>query len=294
MHAFFDRYTATLTAAMLGGRKWFRESVESPSFSALVERTTLTLPEFDQEGFYELEAVTQGATLDPAFHVAQWLGPQHPTLIYHHGNNERPFSYGLASKNTFKSVVLSRRQEFAANLISLRAPFHAQSMGDYLDKLGQMENFTSMLAVSVKLVDELVKCLRDRGSGPVAVSGISLGGWVTNLHRSLCCTADRYIPILAGAALAELFITSSYRKLAADLVDQESDRVRSVLNFEQEFEQVGDANVFPLLARYDQFVVYDRQRQCYGAGPVAVMDKGHVTGTLAAGEIRSHILEHLD
>ena len=294
MHAFLDRYTVAVTALILGRRKWFRESLESQGFADLIDCVQLTVPEIKGEGFHELEAAMPQGTLDPAFHVAQWLGHEHPTIIYHHGNNERPFNYGMGSKNTFRAVFLSRRHEFRANLISLRAPFHAGSMKQYLDKLRRMSNFTAMLAVSVKLTEALVNHLKDNGSSPVVVSGISLGGWVVNLHRSFCGTADRYLPLLAGAALDELFTTSCYRKLAGSLVTENPQKVKGVLNFEEEFSRVREANVFPLLALYDQFIEYDRQRQCYGEGTVAVMDRGHVTGTLASGTIRTHILDHMD
>ena len=65
-----------------------------------------------------------------------------------------------------------------------------------------------LLSVSVKLIEALVQYLKSEGNGKIMVLGISLGGWVTNLHRSFYNSADIYVPIFAGAALGEVFVTS--------------------------------------------------------------------------------------
>ena len=57
--------------------------------------------EINAEGTFEVRAVTPAGILDPAFKVEKWLGTGHPTIIYHHGNNERPFDYGKAAKTPF-------------------------------------------------------------------------------------------------------------------------------------------------------------------------------------------------
>jgi len=62
----------------------------------------------------------------------------------------------------------------------------------------------------VVLTDTLVNRLLERGSAPVTVSGISLGGWATNLHAACYGSAHRYLSLLAGAALDDLFLESSY------------------------------------------------------------------------------------
>lgn len=294
MHAFLDKYSVAMTAMMLKNSQWFRESVDSPGFRDHLDNITMTLPEINMEGFYEVEGESLMGKVDPAFHVAKWIGSEYPTIIYHHGNNESPFDYGLASKNTFKTIVLANKDLFKANLITIRAPFHNSSMKYYLEKIGKLSNFTAMLSVSVKLIEMLVQYLKCDGCSKVIVTGISLGGWVTNLHRSYYNSANVYIPIFAGAALEELFLTSYYKKLAGDLVKQKPDIVRKTLNFEQEFKKVKDENVFPLLARFDQIIEFNRQKQCYSEKSISVIDKGHITGALASKELRNHILGHLN
>lgn len=292
MHAFVDKYTVSVASTLLKNSKWFSQSVESAGFDDYLNSIELSIPEISGEGFYEIAAKTQSGTLDPAFHVAQWLGPEYPTVIYHHGNNETPFNYGIASKNTFKKIFLAEKSMYKANLISLRAPFHNQGLKFYLKKIGHLSNFVALLTASVRLEEALVQYLKDRRSRRVMITGMSLGGWVTNLHRSFYNTADVYVPIFAGAALDELFTTSCYRKLASRKVIENPDAVR-VLNFEEKFQEIDTPNVHPLLARFDQIIVFDRQKVVYGAAPVSILNKGHVTGALAANDIRGHILAHL-
>ncbi len=294
MHEFLDKYSVAMTALLFKKSQWFRESVESPGFEDHLNHIEMPSLDIKAEGFYEIEAETLAGKLDPAFHVVKWLGPEYPTLIYHHGNNERPFNYGFASKNTFKSTILVEKDLFNANLISVRAPFHNDGMKAYLEKMGDLSNFTAMLSASVKLMEMLVRHLKSNGCGKVAVAGISLGGWVVNLHRSYYNSADVYLPIFAGAALDELFLTSYYKKLASELVKENPDLIRNTLNFEEEFKQIKDDNVFPLLARFDQIIEFDRQKRCYNEKVISVIDKGHITGALASEKLRGHILKHLN
>lgn len=293
MHSFLDKYTVAMTSLLLGNSKWFRESLDSALFDEQLKSIKLSLPEIDGEGFYELEAETAAGVLDPAFHVAKWLGPEQPTIIYHHGNNERPFNYGVASKNTFKPIFLSKKEMFQANLISLRAPFHNNNIKYYLNKMGRLANFSAMLSVSVKLTEALVDYLHKKYGSHVMVCGVSLGGWVTNLHRAFYNSADSYVPVFAGAALDQLFLTSYYRRLTSKLALDNPDAVRKVLNFEAEFvKQKGD-NVYPLLALHDQYIEYEWQKHCYKDTEVRVINKGHITGTLASELIRDHVQFHL-
>lgn len=239
----------------------------------------------------ELAAETLVGRLDPAFWVYRWRGPQYPTLIVHHGNNERPFDLGRFAANTFRPVLMEG-EPFLANLIILRAPFH-RSTQEYMVKIGELSNFVAMLAVSVALIEELVWACKQQSDQPVLVTGISLGGWVTNLHRAYYNSADRYLPLLAGAALAEVFLTSGYQKLTGQPGRENPDILRHILNFEDEYVRVADNNVDPLLARHDQFIQFDRQKHCYGDRPIRVLGKGHIATALASGDLRQHLLDPL-
>ena len=288
-HIFIDRFTQSLASLFVGKTRFFSESIDSPPISELFSAVVLDETPVTQ-GQHEIKADTPEGLIDPAYLVYQLKGKEYPTIIYHHGNNERPFDFGKHSKNSFKTIFHDAESPIEANIIAIRAPFHNSSLKDYQQKIARMSNFTTLLATSVKVVDALVKALKSAGyHKPVSVSGISLGGWVTNLHRTYFNSADRYIPLLAGAALGDLFINSVYRKMADQKVQENPEKVREILNFEDDFLKVSDDNVFPLLGLYDQYIRYKRQKQCYGSTNISILRKGHVTALLAAGDLRKNI-----
>jgi hypothetical protein len=296
LHQFLDHYTVFLGGLLTGRRKFFSQSVDSPDFAALLDTTSVELPPIAEEGIYEVSAESPVGPLDPAFYVAQWLGPEHPTLIYHHGNNERPFDFGAFSKNTFKNIILDHRQTFKANLIALRAPFH-RSLRTYMERMTELRNFAAMLAVSVKLTEELVQWSRAQDEGtnsvPVLLTGPSLGGWITNLHRAYYNSADFYAPMMAGAALDQVFLTSTYRRLTGPAAREDPEAVRQVLNFEESFAAVSSRNVAALLMRHDAIIEYERQRQCYDPACLTVHERGHTTGVLDYTALRAFLLAQL-
>lgn len=292
LHTLVDHYTVTVGALLAGRRKFFDRSLESPHLAALLETTALHLPDVTGEGIYEVTVDTAVGALDPAFAMAQWLGPEFPTLIYHHGSNERPFDLGPLSKNSFKRVIHDHRQTFSANLIALRAPFH-RSLRTYMERVTELRNFGVMLAASVHLAEELVQWSRAQGSPWVLLAGVSLGGWVTNLHRAYHNTADSYAPMMAGAALDEIFWNSAYRRLTGQAARENPACLARVLNFEDAFAAAPGDNIAALLMRHDAIIVYERQRQCYEPGCVTVRDKGHTTGALDWAALRAFLHSRL-
>ncbi len=293
IHAIVDNIAMSISAFALRNYKFFGESITSPSIAENLTNTTLQMPKIEGQGIYEVSADTLVGKFKPAFHITQWKGEDYPTIIYHHGYKERPFDFRWFSPNTYKNLFLSTKPPIHANLIALSAPFHRLSLREYLQKLGRLSNFVAMLSVSVTLIEHLVSYFKQWKSGRVLVSGISLGGWITNIHRAYYNTADVYVPLLAGAALGEIFISSIYHKMVGRLAQENPEVLRNVLNFEDEFRRVDDDNVYPLLARYDQIIHFDRQRVCYEGHAIKTLEKGHITASLAYDDLRTHILTHL-
>ncbi len=286
-HEFFDQMTASAAAWALKKTRFFQDSLESNSFSDLLGSIEITLPKINGEGIYEVDCTDGEEEYDPAFHFVSYKGNDYPTLIYHHGNNERPFHYGLASKNTFKSILMPSKGSLPANLISIRAPFH-QSLSVYTAKIKRLSAFMGMLSASVNLMEALCQNF-SKNQGKVILSGISLGGWAVNLHRAYYNSAYAYVPLLAGAALDDVFIGSAYQQLTSQRAKDHPEIIQEKLNFDLNFSQREEKNVFPLLGRYDQFVRYDRQSKSYEGIPVKVVDKGHVTTVMDTKELKKHI-----
>ncbi len=288
-HILMDRVPVAVASVIFKRSKLFRDSIESPPYEELIDSVSLEWPEINGEGCYEVAAHTMFGKLDPAFRIARWKGDSFPTIIYHHGNNERPFKCEGLRNNTFHEIFGPKNGEIDANLIVVRAPYHC-CYKYYRRQMARLTTFTNLLAVSVSMVEALRKYAADKGSR-VIVSGVSLGGWVTNLHRTFYNTADRYIPLLAGAAPSDVFTSSAYRTLTAGRVHENPTALKQITDFEEQFTRVKSDNVFPLLARYDQIIRYEKQKPTYKDHPITVIDKGHYTGVRSTENLRNHILK---
>jgi hypothetical protein len=292
-HELIDIATIRLSARLLGESTFFARSVDAPP---LVDVTTETTPPVDEvgdpstAGRCDVAVDTPLGAFEAAYLPWQWLGPEYPTVVYHHGSGERPFDVGRFSTNSFRRLFLGLEEELPANLVAVRAPFHDGSSREYARAMGGLENFVGMLAASAGLLEALTEQIADRADGPVVLSGISLGGWGVNLHRACFGSADRYVPLFAGAALGEMFVSSVYRYMTADAALRQPSRLRDVLDFEDAFRAVAADTCAPLLGRYDRIIEYDRQRPSYTGMSLAVLDRGHVTGSLAAAALRQHVL----
>ena len=292
-HILIDNLTANIGSLISGRKKFFAGSTDSQSFEELIRATELSVPEINSEGTFEVRATTPAGNLDPAFRIEKWLGDDYPSIIYHHGNNERPFDYRKTAKNSFMNIFVKAKDKFEANLIAVRAPFHNGSLKEYQKKLLHLTNFMAMISASVKLNESIISSLRMKSNAPIITCGISLGGWVTNLHRSYYNSSTAYVPLLAGAYLGELFLKSKYRKLASENALQYPDKLRQLLNFNDDFSRVTSRNVYPLLAIYDRFIEYDVQKNSYEGHFVETIEAGHVTGSLNSLALRDHILKVL-
>lgn len=291
-HNFADQLTAYIGSLIAGKKKFFSRCIDSEPFEELVNSVKVDIPEISGEGTFELEANTSDGPVDVAFRIEKWMGTEYPTLIYHHGNNERPFDYKKGAKNTFLNIFVKDREAFNINLIVVRAPYHDCSLKEYQENMTELKKFMNMIATSVKVNEALIRALPE--AQPLLTCGISLGGWVTNLHRSIYNTSDIYIPLLAGSFLGELFLRSSYKKLTGSNALLHPEQIRKLLNFDNAFSKVTSLNVYPLLAKYDRFIEYDIQQKSYEGIALRTIEAGHVTAAVNAGELRAHVLHILD
>lgn len=291
-HELIDVATIRLSGLLLGETKFFARSVNAPPLVDVVSGTTPPIEESDPSaaGRHDVVVDTPVGEFVTAYWPWQWLGPEYPTLIYHHGSGERPFDTGRFSTNSFRRLFLAPDEYPPINLVAVRAPFHERSTNEYAQAMGELENFVGMLAASTGLAEALTERIGDRTDGPVVLSGISLGGLVVNLHRTCFGSGDRYVPLFAGAALDEMFLSSVYQHMTAETARSQPSKLREVLDFGADFRAVDANDCTPLLGRYDRVFEYDRQRPTYDGMSLAVLDRGHVTGALATTALREHVL----
>lgn len=295
LHASIDDLTVGVASVMLGDRRFFADSLESPPLvdaAAGAEAGISGIERETGEGsdpgpIQTVDVETQMGEYRAWYRVEKWVGTDYPAVIFHHGSGEDPFASGPLGVSSVQRIF-DDSDEIPANVLVVRAPYHDRSARAYIGEMGALADFVGMLAASTAVVEGLVDDLHESGTPAVVISGISLGGWVTNLHRAVHGTAERYAPIFAGDRLAEVFASSAYRRVTAAEARDQPDRLRAVLDFEDAFEDA-EAQVKGLLARHDRIVEFDVQKEAYGPEELVTMNEGHVTGALAAGWHRIHI-----
>jgi hypothetical protein len=287
-HELIDVATITAGSLFLRGGGFFSRSLESDPIDDVVTDTVSTVGDLRPTTPRGVTATGPVGEFHAGYLVRRWVENDAPTLLYHHGSGEDPFDFGRFSSNSFQRL-LAADSGFDLNLIAIRAPFHGGSSSDYVEAMGELENFVGMLAASTALVEALTERLREAGCPAVLASGISLGGWVVNLHRAYYGSLDRYVPIFAGARLDDLFVSSVYRKLVANSARDRPERLADALDFGQDFVAVEADDCDPLLARYDRIIEFETQRPCYDGFGVDILEKGHITGSLATDALRAHI-----
>lgn len=292
-HELADVVSLRLAALEAGRTRFFESSVEGRPFEEHLSAVHLDALPGPSLGPHEVPSGSLVGRVDSAYFVYRWNGASHPTVVYHHGNREDPFDMTSHSKNTFKAVLADGEREIDANLIVVRAPFHRMPTRDYLQRMGQIQNFMAMMAASTELVEQIVQECHEGGCSQIVVAGMGLGGVVANLHRTYHNSANLYVPMLAGTTQGNTFTMSGYRLLMGKAGRRQPEIVQDLLNFTGEFLRVRDDNVFPLLARYDQYVPFEQQEECYADLPVRVMERGHITAALSPKLLRRHVVDVL-
>lgn len=288
-HEFADRASVSVAALLSRDTRFFGRSLDSDPIDHVVRETDASVGELRPGEVQQVAAAGPAGEFDASYLVYRWQGPDAPTLVYHHGSGERPYDFGRFSSNSFYRIF-GGIVSLDVNLIALRAPFHEGSQREYLEAMGELENFVGMLATSTKVLASLSDRLQKEGCPVVVAAGYSLGGWVVNLHRAYYGTVDRYVPMAAGAQPDQLFVSSIYRKLAAERARKNPAVLEEVLDFEADFVAVDSDDCDPLLARYDRIVEFETQRHCYEGMDLDVLEKGHITAALATEDLREHVL----
>lgn len=286
IHEGIDRIS-TGTGSLYGEKvRFFREGIESPPLIEIPAALEMNFSGFTEEGEY-LIPVSFGRLEGIArYSLIHRAGPHKPSLIFHHGSGET--NYTSRIRRILPETFLS-----GINLIALSIPWN-RNMKEYVYGIGSLERFAFLLASSVLLMEFLGRGLRDMGSGKIVASGISLGGWITNLHYSIYDSLDEYRPIFAGAALDHLFTDTVYRSMISREAGEHPEVLRQVLNFEDLFRLRDPRHVFPLLARFDQYIKLERQRGIYLEEQISILEKGHITGAMDRKALRKHLLHGLE
>ncbi len=246
-----------------------------------IHSVTLEIPEWKGEGLYEVTAQTKEGTMSPAFLVYHWYTNDAPTIIYNHGAFEYPFY------NTFQHVFeKDDLKDLKVNLIVVRTPFHQQK-GELNKGISSLSKFLATMAVSTQLNEEILKMVKSYGVKEVEIAGLSLGGVIANRHRVVYNSANYYVPIVAGTAHAKLFINNNAN--TQDEIERNM-AISKKLNFTEEWDHIHSDNVFPIVARYDDYCKLNEQGPSYGNTSIEIWDLGHITTALSYEAVRFVLL----
>lgn len=298
-HELLDEATVRLGSALLGSKKFFAQSLDAPPIDEAVREaaptstattqasTDLTFEQTDTPQTISIQTPT--GTYEAGYLVWQWKRPSLPTILFHHGSGEDPFDVGRFAMHSV-TRLFADPEDIPANIIAVRAPFHDEGSDTYAKAMGDLGDFVGMLAASTAVTETLREALIEQGGPAVVVSGISLGGWVTNLHHAVHDSAQLYAPLFAGDRLGEMFVSSAYHRMTGELAHDQPDTIRDLLDFEEVYADA-TAPTRPLLGRYDRIIELEVQQPAYADADLAVIDYGHVTGALQASTLREHVVE---
>jgi hypothetical protein len=261
----------------------FRHGIDAAPLSAHCTAVQLSLPALTATRHYTVTARTLVGDLTAGFQVRWGPQPDLPVLIYHHGIAEMP--YDKSFRGIFRGSL--PRQ---AHLVAVQAPFHRTWLG-LLPGLGSMQHFLAMCAVAMQLGEAVRQALLMRGARGSVVVGTSLGGFLALLHHLMLGTADGYVPLLAGPDIAHVMLSTQYRRLLAAQALAHPTMLQALLDLRPAFQASDSRRVLPLLAQYDQDMLYAHHAACYAASgvPVVTIARGHITGSLAFATLRAHV-----
>lgn len=284
---------AVLPGVLAGDRiRFFRDGTDGPTWQEHLAVPTPELAPLHLGAPVDLEVATLAGPMRVGVLLAHVGGAGAPVLVTHHGNGERAFALEGRAKNLLNRVLLTDATPPPATVVLLRAAYHDGPLKDYTRAAGDLAQWMAILAASVVGARAVLDHYGRDGGRETVLTGFSLGGWVTNLHRAFDGGADRYVPMLAGAHLASQLLDSSYQHMTARRARLDADRLRARLDFADVF-RAADAPVAPLLARYDRFARAEDQRDDYAGWPITWLDTGHVGAALAADQLRAHVLRQL-
>jgi hypothetical protein len=289
-HGLLDRIGASFGAFVYKNNRFFSEAIETKPLREVVPKTSIEVNNIEHNGWQQVNATSPIGQFTAKYLVYDWKGYNVPTIFFIHGSGEQPHKFDRFSSNSFRKIF-TKKFDVNANIILLMAPFHDGSQSDYIKALDSLNNYIGMLATTTGLLDALALRLKLDGlQGNTFAVGISLGGWVVNLHRTYFSeNIDTYIPMIAGTRLHDVFLTSSYSKLTASTALKNAENLKDILDFEKDFLDNNEKNCFPLLARFDKLVELDVQKQGYKDIVIKIIEKGHFTGMEASSEFRDHI-----
>ncbi len=206
-----------------------------------------------------------------------------PAVIFHHGagqiNYERLMKIGLGKE------IMS-----TYNVFSIKAQHH-DNIKDYLSNcMDSFLNWQLTFAGSVLAVEEIVKLSKSDKIDPIIMLGTSLGGIVASLHFLLFNTADLYFPFVAYPNVGEIFSGRAYKYALNDRKGWQKNKLfLDSFRFKNNFSEKNKAKVFPILAKKDWYIDFDKAKEFWDGYQTKVYDLGHKSIGIKLPDIHKYV-----
>ncbi len=282
-----DRAAVAAARVRRDRARYFRRRAEGPGWREHLDLDVAPAPPLTTDEPVQVTVETLLGPLTGAAWLAHDAGPDAPVIVTHHGSGERPFDLRRRAPNALNRALLAGTPP--ATVVAVRAPLHEGSRRRYDAVIGDLVAWMALLAASAGIVEAVVRRLAKDHAPPVLVTGFSLGGWVTSLHRAGWDSADCAAPLCAGAHLGRQMVDSAYARAVSTRALADPDALRATLDFADLF-MARSARLAPLLARHDQYARPADQVEAFGEAPVRYLETGHIGAALTGGPLlRAHL-----
>lgn len=259
----------------------FHGGLDSPALADHLQVLDVELPELPGSGRVPCEVTTLMGQVRMAVSVQSLAPPTEPVLIFHHDFGD---SADEALRRAFRHY-----DGPALTVIGVEAPFHG-THGEAMSGLVSLMAYLTMLAAPVAVTEKLLE-FGHLAQAPVrAVAGFGQGGYISNLHHMIYNSAEVYVPFMAGAAPAEVFLNALP---TAGAVRRKPAKLRQLLNFDEAWRAHAHPNVFPVLGSADLINRFDAQARSYGDTPIEVWNASHMETMRHPERLRQKIVRHI-
>ena len=219
-----------------------------------------------------------------------WRSPPRrgrPVLVFHPGAGSVPHD------KSFQRVIPPHCLE-SWNVAHIEPACH-RSLKDYFRRaFDSLEHLQLLFAASIQAFESVSRWAVRNGAPFVVYCGVSLGGILTSLHMCFFGSAHMYLPILAGLDVHHLFFIGSNRALVHRAkLRRGLACYRRALDFSPLLSETPRRPCFPLLAKHDLLVDYERAKQTWKGYPVSTIKRGHVSGVVSFQAMTEHLLTHV-
>jgi hypothetical protein len=206
-----------------------------------------------------------------------------PTIIYHHGAGQ--FNYANMLRKGLGENFWNKY-----NVFSIKAQHH-NDIKDYLSNcMNSFLNWQLTFAGSVQAMEEIVRFHKNRNRNPIISIGTSMGGIVTSLHFLVFNSADIYFPIVAYPNVGEIFLGRAYKYAVNKLNERRKNRSYfDSFSFENNFSEDNKKKIYPILAKHDWYIDFEKAAMFWKGYDVEVYNLGHRSIIVKLDEIHRYI-----